>query len=445
MQMIKRLLRKIMPKWVLKIYHRVLAVLTWYAYGTPGNHLTIIGVTGTNGKSTVVQMVGHILRHQGLRVAWMSTATERIGDREKLNARKMTMPGHGELQRFMRKALKENCTHAVIEVSSQGIVQGRHIGVPFDVAAITNLTPEHIESHGSFEAYRDAKLQLFRHLASRRRKKFSKPQTRSLVLNLDDQHALEFLSVQVEKNFGTTQKGAFYPGFAKIFQATDQHFSLEGGRCRVDGSTLSLSMLGSFNIDNALVAIGCAFAIGIPVDESTKALADFSGVPGRLEFIQHHPFTVLVDYAPEPASMKALYDVANDLPHNRIIHVFGSAGGGRDTSRRPILGKFVGERADIAIVTNEDPYDEPPQRIIDQVAEGVVEAQNAGSQVTLYKIKERRRALEKAVSLAQPGDLVIATGKGCEQWIMGPLGSKKPWDERRIFREEIARLKNYPH
>ena len=246
------------------MYHHALAALAAVYYRHPGNKLTVIGVTGTNGKSTTVQMIGHILRVSGNRVAWMSTATERIGDHEKLNARKMTMPGHGVLQKFLRDAVNAGCTHAVLEVSSQGLVQSRHVSVPFDVGVFLNITPEHIESHGSFERYRDAKLTLFRYMASDRAKKQDVLQERCVVINMDDKEGQNFFSTKAEHYYATSRSGNENRGFEKTFFPTSIESRREGGSVFVvDGETCHLPALGIFNVDNALSAIAAVHGIGI--------------------------------------------------------------------------------------------------------------------------------------------------------------------------------------
>ncbi|KKW35306.1 MAG: UDP-N-acetylmuramoyl-L-alanyl-D-glutamate-2,6-diaminopimelate ligase [Candidatus Giovannonibacteria bacterium GW2011_GWA2_53_7] len=185
---------------------------------------------------------------------------------------------------------------------------------------------------------------------------------------------------------------------------------------------------------NGLEAAAAVEQLGFDLASIAQASLKLKAVPGRLELIDtNKPFKVLVDYAPEPASMAALYSVLPSFKARRIIHVFGSAGGGRDQARRPILGKFVAERSDVAIVTNEDPYDEPPEKIIDQIVSGTQQSQPRKAQVE--KIVDRRQAIQRALSMAQPGDLIVVTGKACEQWIVGPHGTKTAWDDRRVIRE----------
>lgn len=208
----------------------------------------------------------------------------------------------------------------------------------------------------------------------------------------------------------------------------------------VDGKRATVNLPGKANVENALAALTVAKALGVSADESMKRLASVAGVPGRFERVEEgQSFTVLVDYAPEPASLATLYAAAEKLPHKRIIHVLGSCGGGRDVARRPILGKMAGEHADVVIVTNEDPYDDDPQEIIHDVAEGVRSAGKTGS--ALKEILDRGEAIQTAVDLAEEGDLVLLTGKGCEQAIILAEGRRLPWDEREEARKAIqARL-----
>jgi UDP-N-acetylmuramoyl-L-alanyl-D-glutamate--2,6-diaminopimelate ligase len=201
----------------------------------------------------------------------------------------------------------------------------------------------------------------------------------------------------------------------------------------------SLKMPGRYNVLNALAAVSVGLSQGIGLDVMAKALAKMGGVPGRFERVDEgQGFNVIVDYAPEPESMRQLYQAVKALGRGRIIHVLGSAGGGRDVARRPILGSIAAENADIAIVTDEDPYDDDPREIIDQVAAGAIKGGKKEGE-TLFKILDRREAIAKAISLAQPGDIVLLTGKGAEQAIVGKGGRKTPWDERKVARDILKK------
>ncbi|TSC80338.1 MAG: hypothetical protein G01um101429_188 [Parcubacteria group bacterium Gr01-1014_29] len=397
-------LRQLIPRGVFMflqpLYHRFLALLAAVVYRFPSRQLTIIGVTGTNGKSTTVEMLAEIIEEAGYRVASVSSIRFRMVDHEKPNDRKMTMPGRFFLQKFLRQAVSAGCTHAVLEVTSEGIKQFRHAHIKFDVAVITNITPEHIESHGSFSAYRTAKAELFRAAPVH-------------VLNKDDRESYTHLSgIPAEKRY-----------------------EYEWARFPKD---LELHLPGDFNRANALAALTAAKAIGIPYEVSKRVLERIDYIPGRLEVIQTHPFGVVVDYAHTPDALEKVY---KELSAPRLICVLGAAGGGRDTWKRPEMGRIAEAYCSVVILTNEDPYDEKPEKIIEEIFSGFSQIPNSKFQIpNTRKVIDRREAIHEALSLAKKGDVVIITGKGCESWMMGPGGSKMPWDDREVVREEIQKL-----
>ncbi|MFH1366805.1 MAG: UDP-N-acetylmuramoyl-L-alanyl-D-glutamate--2,6-diaminopimelate ligase [Patescibacteria group bacterium] len=438
----KSLLKKIIPSFLILFYHQCLARAAAFFYGHPSNKLIVVGVTGTNGKSTVVNLTAKILEGSGSKVGLTSTYNFKVGDTEWLNDKKMTMLGRFALQKFLRRLVKEGCRYAVIETSSEGIKQSRHLGINYDVAVFTNLTPEHLESHGSFENYKSAKGKLFVRLSQGKRKEIDgKIINKISVVNLDDPSADFFLSFPADDKFGfSLKKGKQYQGI-KIFCPGKYSVDKNGGRYLIQDQEIKSKLLGEFNIYNSLAALAVGFSQNIPLEKIKTALEKIKSLPGRLEFINEgQAFKIIVDYAPEPGSMKKLYEVVNLLEKKRIIHVLGSCGGGRDKARRPILGEMAAAKADIVIVTNEDPYDEDPQAIIDQVAAG---AANKGKikDKDLFTILDRRQAIEMAIKVAQPGDLVLFTGKGAEQAICGKNGQKIPWDERKAVREILAKMR----
>ncbi|MFH0779368.1 MAG: UDP-N-acetylmuramoyl-L-alanyl-D-glutamate--2,6-diaminopimelate ligase [Parcubacteria group bacterium] len=486
----KKLIKKLMPKFILSGYHKFLAVFSAFVYGHPSEKMTVIGVTGTNGKSTTVWLIAKALESSGLKVGATSTVLFKVADKEWLNDKKMTMLGRFQLQKLLKRMVDAGCKYAVIEVSSEGIKQYRHIGINFDYAVFTNLTPEHIESHGGFENYKKAKGELFKHLKNQKNKKssFAKASEDGLknqeikkttIINIDDEHSSYFLDFPAEKKitFGIEKKNA-------DFMARDIAVSLAGTSFEVsipselDQVRLRMKIIGAFNVYNALPAIAIGLNEGISIENIKSGLEKVTNVPGRMEFISEgQPFTVIVDYAPEPASMAKLYETVKQLIKNqeinksinqknetskepvnqfppkadapmaqtKIIHVLGSCGGGRDKARRPILGKMAGENADIVIVTNEDPYDDDPMQIINEVADGALSVVseknrhgiNSAHSHRVYKILDRKEAIEKALSLAQAGNLVLITGKGAEQRMAVAGGRYIPWDDREIVREYL--------
>lgn len=441
----KSLLKKLLPPGLIDAYHRLLSQLAAAWYGYPSEKMVVIGVTGTNGKTTVCNLIVRVLEEAGHQVGMTTTANFRIAGREWLNDTKMTMLGRFQLQKLLADMAKAGCTHAVIETSSQGIEQHRHAGINYDGAVFTNLTPEHIESHGGFDNYKQAKGKLFAKLTQDLHKTLvGKKILKVIVANLGDSHADYFLHFPANKKYGyLTEKSSAAAGEVKwplaIVKALNVAMDATGSHFTVRNVPFSIKLPGLYNIENAMAAVAVGLSQEIPLETISAGLAKVEGVPGRFEFINEgQSFLALVDYAPEPESFRKLYEAVAMLPKNRIIHVLGSCGGGRDRDRRPILGRLAAERADIVIVTNEDPYDDEPMEIIREVAAGASAAGKKEGE-NLFLILDRREALAKAVSLAAAGDLVIATGKGAEQAIMIKNGGKIPWDERVELRQAIKK------
>ena len=380
--MVKELIKKFIPEFLLRFYHYSLAGTGAFLYGFPSKRLIVIGVTGTSGKSTVVELCADIFQEAGFKTASMSSIKFKIGDKEWENKLKMTMPGRMKIQRFLRQAAKADCKYAVLEITSEGIKQFRHKFIDFDVAVLTNLSPEHIESHGSFEKYQAAKAKLFQQV-----KKIH-------IINVDDKNAEYFLKFPAEKKikYGINDAGIL---------------------------PKDLKLLGRFNLYNAITATKIAMSQGVSLEICRRALGKIKGIPGRMEIIVREPFTVVVDYAHTPEALKEVYET---FRNSKLICVLGACGGGRDKWKRPVLGKIADEYCEKVIVTNEDPYDEDPMEIINQVA-GNTKAE---------KILDRKQAIKKAIELANPEDVVIITGKGSEPWMCVKGGKKIPWDDRQI-------------
>lgn len=445
--MLKRLLKRLAPAGALRAYHRTLATVASARYGRPSSKMIVVGVTGTNGKSTTSNMIARVLEGAGFRVGLATTCNFRIAGKEWLNDTKMTMLGRFRLQKLLRDMADAGCEYAVVETSSEGIAQSRHAGINYDVAVFTNLTPEHIESHGGFENYKAAKLKLFAKTASDPRKTLGgRTVPKTLVANLDSPYAAEFLDFKANKKYGFTVGAKPEDGAKKlvewpiaIVKALGIQLLPDGSRFTVRDVPFALRMPGLINVENALAAVAVGLSQAVDLGVMASALGALESVPGRQERIDlGQDFVVMVDYSHEPASFARLYEIIDGMPKRKVIHVIGSAGGGRDKSRRTVLGEMAARRADVVVVTNEDPYDEDPQAIIDAVAHG---ARTGGKKdgVDLFVVPDRRDALEKAVNLAGTGDLVVATGKGAEQWICVAGGKKVPWDERAEMRRAIAK------
>lgn len=410
-------------------------------YGFPTKKMITIGVTGTSGKSTTVFLLGHILNAAGHKVGSSSTIEFCIGNECTLNKTKMTQRGRWATQQFLARMRREKCDVAIVETTSQGIEQFRHLGIRYDVCLLTNLYPEHIEAHGSFENYKNAKKKLFAYLSTLTRKpEFNIPKTS--IVNGSIPQAGEFFAYTTERKWAIK---ASHPNAERALVPENVMVTGTGVEFTLDLVKFSIPLLGEHVVDNAVAAAAMANAVGVSLQKSADVLRTIFAVPGRTEFVSEgQPFKIIVDFAFEPVAMTKLYEVVEKIPHNKIIHVLGGTGGGRDKARRPILGNIAGEHAALTIVTNEDPYDEDPQEIMTMVAEGV---RGVGKEVGagLEIVPDRRAAIARALQSAQKDDIILITGKGCEQAIVGPNRTMTPWDDRTVVREELAKLKSTWH
>ncbi|MDO8557109.1 MAG: UDP-N-acetylmuramyl-tripeptide synthetase [Candidatus Jorgensenbacteria bacterium] len=403
------------------IYHWCWAFFGNILYGFPSRKLFVIGVTGTKGKSTTLELMNAVLEASEKKTALLSTVRRKVGEKSVRNSAGNTMPGRFAIQKFLRDAVNAHCTHALIEVSSQGVLQHRHQFIAWDVAAFLNIAPEHIEAHGSFQEYRGAKLEFFRSV-------LNSPKLRKyFIINTEDCNYAYFLDIVKDKE-----------GSDVIYFSKNKFLSEKlKGKKELLGNWLS----ADFNIENASAAFALAQILKIEWPTVEHALAAFNGVPGRLDIIQREPFAVVVDYAHTPDSLLAVYDALRKdykTPSGRMICILGCAGGGRDKWKRPEMGKIASEKCDTIILTNEDPYDENPTEIISQIRSGISPDFLKSS---VCEIIDRIEAIRKALSLAHAGDVVIATGKGSESSIHIANGETVPWNERGVFEEELKKLR----
>ena len=412
--------KKIIPKPVFEFfqpaYHRLLAWGGAMRYGFPSRGMKLIGVTGTKGKSTVVYMITKILEESGAKVAAIGSLGFKIKDKEWPNTLKQTMPGRFRLQKFLAEAKKADCDFVVLEVTSEGIKQYRHLGIKFDTAVFVNIHREHLENHGSFENYIKAKQELF------------KATKRVHVLNADEACISDFDKFPAEKKitFGIN-RGDIRP--------TDVLANESKSEFKVDGQPVRLNIGGMFNVLNALGAWAVATVYDVEASLIVEALSKIQSIPGRLEFIQKEPFGVVVDYAHTPDSLETVYKTLKPM-NGRLIAVLGSCGGGRDKCKRPEFGVIADRWADEIILTDEDPYEEAPNQIISEIKSGISNSQFSISKVQI--ILDRREAIKKAIEMAQPGDTVVITGKGSEI-SMAVAGNRKiPWSDRDIARLALS-------
>lgn len=434
----KQVLHRVLPKSLFQLYHWSLARIAAARYRHPSRRLIVIGVTGTKGKSTTVTLISRVLEQAGYTIGVIATTHFKIGKREWVNETKQTMPGRFRLQRLLQDMVYRGCHYAIIETSSEGIAQFRSAGIEYDIAVFTNISPEHIESHGSFEKYRDAKLTLFRSLMTTLHKRINGSIIpKVIVANADDPAVGLFLEPRADRRYTYSLELEHEPPSESDIHTSAHHIKLMHDHTEfvIDHQLFRTWMLGRFNVSNCLAALSIGLSQGVALPVIKEALESDVQIPGRLEEIPNHrDIRVFVDYAHEPASLEAVYQVVMALKPKRLIAVLGSQGGGRDTAKRPIMGRLAGQYADYVIITNEDPYDEDPHQIIDDVAAGAIES---GKQLdtNCFKILDRRTALGAALNLAQAGDIVIATGKGSETVMAVEGGRLIPWDDREALRE----------
>ncbi len=417
------------PQSIKNIYHLIQAILANFYFGFPSRKLRVIGITGTNGKTTTVQMITKILEEAGHKVAMASTINFKIGDKEWVNKTKFTTLSAWAVQKFIKDAIAEECEYLVLETSSHSLDQYRVWGVDFNIAVITNVTREHLDYHKDIERYRKAKLRLFKNVDN-------------VVVNLDMSNPEEFLNVSAPSKCGYTTRieNANKSEGIKSNTVLAEEIGLEmlGSKYKIKDTEYKLNLPGIFNIENALAAT--CVGINEKIDERiiSRALEKIDGVAGRMEHIKNdRGLNIIIDYAVTPDSLEKLYRLIKDINRNNgdVISVFGSCGE-RDRGKRPIMGEIVSKFADYVIVTNEDPYNEDPQRIIDEVAAGV-KGKREGE--NFWKIFDRREAIRKALGLSKLGDFIVITGKGAEETMA--IGKERiPWNDKKVVLEELEEL-----
>jgi len=451
--------KKLIPQSIKNIYHLFQSVWANVYFGFPSKKIKVIGVTGTNGKTTTCQMITKILEEAGFQVAMASTINFQIGSEKWVNKTKFTTLSAWEVQKFIAKAIKGKCDYLVLETSSHSLDQYRVWGVDYDIAVITNITREHLDYHKNMKAYRQAKFRLFK-------------KAKKAVINLDMENPEEVLKISEEKITYSLKNNQADLLAENIF------LGLIETRFSIEGEEFTLKLLGDFNIENALAAIAVGKLEKINLTDIREALEKIKEVPGRLEYIPNgKKLKIIIDYAVTPDSLEKLYALLKSLNKNsgKIIAVFGACGE-RDRGKRPMMGEIVSQNADYVILTNEDPYMEDPSQIVDEVFRGVVgnynktELPNSKFQipnskssssraelatgqanpndqnlknkkiegVNCWRILDRREAIRKALDLANEGDFVVVTGKGAEETMA--IGKERiPWNDKKVIREELEK------
>lgn len=421
------------PQLVVDGSRRALATAAAWWSGDPSRELTVVGITGTDGKTTTAYLAVAALEAAGRRTGMVGTIATRVGGRTRAHGVHATTPEAPELQALLRAMVDAGDDSAVLETTSHGLALDRVAEVDYDVAILTNVTHEHLELHGSWEAYRDAKVSLFSRLHG--------PDGAAIV-NLDDPSAGVFIGAARERRARVVTYGT-EP--AADVRATRVSEDASGLHARIETpagpAELDLRLAGRFNVHNGLAVVALGEVLGLDAAAVRTGLAGLDHVPGRMERIDEgQPFGVVVDFAHSPASLTTVLDLLAPAAAARgggLIAVFGSAGE-RDTAKRPVMGRIAGERARLVIVTDEDPRGEKREAILDQIARGAEAAGKRRGQ-DLQLIADRRAAIAAALEAARPGDIVLLAGKGHETTIAGPHGDA-PWDEAAEARAALGAL-----
>ncbi|MBI4119258.1 MAG: UDP-N-acetylmuramyl-tripeptide synthetase [Parcubacteria group bacterium] len=432
----KKVIKKFTPQFIISAYHWLKAYTAALFYGLPSAKMIIVGVTGTKGKSSTANFIWAGLNSANVKTGLISTANLRIGRREFLNQYHMTMPSPFALQRFLKECLRENCKVAIIEATSEGIKQWRHKGILFDILVFTNLTPEHIEAHGSFEKYRETKQVIFGEL-SRQGYKSIVPFghiPKAIIGNADSPEIKNFMKFPADKKITF---GIHTPADIKAESVEENEGKVS---FVVDNAKINLKILGLFNIYNALPALAAARILNLETEKVVRGLEDLRMIPGRMEIIQSKPYFVVVDYAHEKESITVAINTGRNIlgKNGKLILLLGAEGGGRDKTKRKVMGELAGRKADIVVISNVDPYDDDPLEIINGIAEAAI-AVGKKDRIDLFRIPDRKEGIACCLRLARPGDVVMITGKGAEQSLV--IGNKKiPWDDRVITRQELKKM-----
>ncbi|MEX2425466.1 MAG: UDP-N-acetylmuramoyl-L-alanyl-D-glutamate--2,6-diaminopimelate ligase [Thermomicrobiaceae bacterium] len=391
-------------------------------FDNPGDHLGVIGVTGTDGKTTTTYLIDAILRSNGLRTGLVGTVSIRIGDSVVDHDTRQTTPESLEVQRLLAEMRSESVNWAVLEATSHALALYRLDDCPFDIAVITNVTREHLDFHGSVDAYRQAKAQLIRRVE----KGTGRPYPRGVVANLDDEGSRTIAESSTIPVHWFSVEDSTADLFASDVQvhAEGTRFKLTSGAGSVE---INLKLIGGYNVFNAMAAAGAGLITGLDLDAIRDGLESLPYVPGRMQRIEcGQPFSVIVDYAHSPASLEATLNLVRSVTSGRVIVVGGSAGE-RDRGKRQLQGRVSAELADLAIFTSEDPRFEAPDVIIAEIAEGA-ESTGAVSGRDFLTIESRQEAIRTAVELAEPGDSILLAGKGHETCMIYE-DKRIPWNE----------------
>ncbi len=387
-------------------------------FSNPQDKLKLIGVTGTNGKTTITTVIKKLLTELGAKVGLIGTCQNEIGD--KILHTERTTPEPYDLYELLAQMVGEKCEYAVMEVSSQALEQKRVGPLHFDIALFTNLTQDHLDVHGTMENYYRAKKLLF-------------SMCDKALINIDDESGKRYLSeIDCEKHSFSTKEKADYNAFDIKLSASGVEYKFSGGG---ESFPVKFNMPGHFNVSNSLAVIGCLIELGYNAQEVIRLIDKTSGVRGRAEVIPTgRDFTVICDYAHTPDAIENILEAIKSCSQGRVVCLFG-CGGNRDKNKRPLMARAAAEYADFLIVTSDNPRDENPDDIIQDILAGL-----DGKDINYITITDRIEAIHWAIKNAKKNDIIVLAGKGHEDYQILPGGVKIHLDEREIVAEALEEL-----
>ncbi len=432
MEKILNLVRKMIPKklfgFAQPAYHFLLALSGNIVYRFPGRRMICIGVTGTNGKSTTIEIANSVLKAGGFKTGMISTVAFEIDGERKDNVTQRTTLGRWQTPKMLRRMVKAGCRYAILEVASEGVVQYRTWGIPFDVAVFTNLSPEHLNTHGTMTNYRNAKGKLFESMAVSKRKK-NVPKVS--IVNADDRQSKYFSAFPADSHleYGL-KKGRIRA--KNIVQGDEISFDIEdrGKHCRI-----RTELLGRFNVTNILAAWCIGYSQGLDPKKIKQGIEAVGAVKGRMEKVaEGNGVKYFIDYAMTPDSYEMLFGEMKNIAEGKVIAVFGAAGD-RDRGKRPAIGEIAAKGADFTILTDDEPYSEEPREIIAEIEAGFKKQKKKNYRV----VSDRREAFLEAKKMARPGDVVVVPGIGHQSYRNVGGTRKIPWNEAKIIRELVEK------
>jgi len=411
--------------------------LTWIAgafHDWPGRKLTVIGVTGTDGKTTTTNLIYQILLAAKIKAGMISTVNAVIGDEVLDTGFHVTTPDAHDVQRYLARMVDSGLTHVVLETTSHGWSQYRVDACEFDIGVVTNITHEHMNEHGSYENYRAAKARLFSSLEATKEKQQGNP--RLGVINRDDVRSFDFLNnfIKVNKlNYGLSED-ANVRAVNIEYSPSGIHFIAHSKDIQVD---VASKLVGAFNVSNCLAAwTSVVYGLNINPEVAAQGIASLDGIPGRMERIDMgQNFTAIVDFAHTPNALKSALEAVRPMTQGRVICAFGSAGL-RDKGKRRMMAEISAELADLTVLTAEDPRTESLEGILEEMATGA-KSKGGREGETFWRVADRGEAIRFVLTLARPGDIVLSCGKGHEQSMcFGAI--EYPWDDRVAMRAALS-------